>query len=489
MDELQIDRLARILGMPTARRSAVGILAALGLVSAPEVDSKRRKPRKHVASEKKKKKKKSNKRKDKDKDSVQTPPPPTSPDPSDSVLGVTSPPPGQCPPNPQFTGITWPFKPESGQWAIISGYRGGVDHCAAARECSSPNASQLYGLDFAKCLANKVDLETGTCTDVHPWARTTGDVVLAPVSGKVIWRCPPAVTGQVIPIVGIGIEVAGAPGHVVSLIHADGLPGVGSCVVKGEPIGTVSDGNCGAGIGNHIHLSIYKNNATRDAVSFTGQWAIDGCSYDVFESDVPDDPRLFDQHLGQLIPCGARCSDGILVEVDARQEWQTTPINWKTGEWHLFEVIGGLWTHWQGGRPYNAGTGEDFICADHFPIDQCFEPLPTFNHGGLIGRLANQLGQWGEAEGIGNRSIEPTECTGSGCGQVYANTLGLRINDTFLADNDGTLLVCVSKVPAETRRNKQGRGLIVPAVEDADRANHAGSQSPAIGPTPTPTAG
>lgn len=200
-------------------------------------------------------------------------------------------------PSPQSL-IQWPFdvSGSSGQWAIINGYRGYVDHALDG----SPNNYALFALDFAKCPSGQINHATEQCDQANSnWARTTGSELLSPVTGKIAWvdsKCHV-----------ISIDIAGAKGYRLVLGHVDPKTGtsfrVGDSVRQGDLIGSVSDGAC-FGVGDHLHMALYRYPTTqndlpfnRAAVPFTGDWKISGCNYPEHGTNS--------EYLGALVPCGA----------------------------------------------------------------------------------------------------------------------------------------------------------------------------------------
>ncbi len=194
----------------------------------------------------------------------------------------------------------WPFDLHDGQWAIVNGYRGSIDHAPGR----SPNNYALFALDFAKCLPAKVNRGKESCDLADGWANTVGAPVYAPVSGTIAWpddNC-----------LGASINIDGYPGLRVVLFHVDPLAGTTWSQLahstppkhfkQGEKIGTVSAGGC-IGSGNHIHMALYScSECVGDAGSqrvghpFSDQWSIDGCS-------LKDDGKTSDEYLGLLVPC------------------------------------------------------------------------------------------------------------------------------------------------------------------------------------------
>ncbi|MBA2598375.1 MAG: hypothetical protein H0V00_17270 [Chloroflexia bacterium] len=209
------------------------------------------------------------------------------------------PPPPACGMGGPFGGLSWPFNPGDGQWFIVNGYRGFVDHG------NPTNQAQLFGFDFAVCDPGSIDTTFGTCggatQDGWDKPNTIDRRVLAPVSGQVLWRDPES----------LGIRIAGASTHVLVIAHVSGLLAQGMCVIKGQEIGRVS----GSGNAPHIHMSLYRqisgSDANRDAVPFDGQFAIGAaCFYPAGDPSSSGDQPFVNQYLGRLVPCGKRCADG-----------------------------------------------------------------------------------------------------------------------------------------------------------------------------------
>jgi hypothetical protein len=216
-----------------------------------------------------------------------------------------------CLEHDEFRGFVWPFEANTGQWFIVNGYRGFVDHCDNQADCTDPNPGQLFGFDLAVCRPEFVDPETGSCGGATQagWDKpaTANKRVLAPVSGEVIWIDTEA----------IGIEITGEPGLVLAVAHVAGLPGKGSCVRKGQVIGHVSNANPNI---PHIHMSLYRQNGgrngRRDPVPFDGIFGIGSCFYPAGDPTDPTDEPSLRQYMGDLVPCTpGTCPSGIICDL------------------------------------------------------------------------------------------------------------------------------------------------------------------------------
>ncbi len=191
-----------------------------------------------------------------------------------------------------FTGVGWPFDPDDGQWFIFNGYRGHVDH-GVPNDPTLKNTSQRFGLDFAKCLPDELNLASGACGEDQSGrdvSATANSRVYSPVTGQILFNTD-----------AVGIRVAGASDHVIVLAHVVVSAAQGSCVAKNQDIGHVSGGT-----NAHIHMSLYERvnggDDQRTPVPFDGQWAIDACYY-------PDDGTRY-QYQDRIAPCGSLCGDG-----------------------------------------------------------------------------------------------------------------------------------------------------------------------------------
>jgi hypothetical protein len=196
--------------------------------------------------------------------------------------------------------ISWPFDVQDGQWAIVNGYRGGLDHAPGG----SPNNYALFALDFAKCLPDKVITSQGSeasCDLSSGWANTVGAVVYSPVSGTVAWSDETCH--------GLSIDIDGHSGYRIVLFHIDPLPGTSWSQLasnhthfnQGDKIGTVSAGSC-IGSGNHIHMALYScTDCSSDPASqrvgypFTASWSISNTAF-------PDDGNTANEYLGLIVP-------------------------------------------------------------------------------------------------------------------------------------------------------------------------------------------
>ncbi|MEM7799760.1 MAG: hypothetical protein AAF633_11265 [Chloroflexota bacterium] len=152
---------------------------------------------------------------------------------------------------------------------------------------------------------------------------------------------------------------------------------------------------------------------------------------------------------------GANNSAGQVATVDAENGWQSTGIELPANTSIKFEVTSGTWTHWSGTIGYNDGSGQDYICAENFEPQDCSEPLPGFNSGGLIGQVGDQI------FGIGSSKTIIL----SASGYLY-----LRINDAdrYLEDNDGVLTVSITTEESATATNTLSPAATEAATETPD---------------------
>lgn len=182
------------------------------------------------------------------------------------------------------------------------------------------------------------------------------------------------------------------------------------------------------------------------------------------------------------------CDNGFTMMVDARQGWQSHAVNWPEGSWHSYEVISGEWTHWQGGRPYNPGTGENFICAEHFSEEECSLPLYTYDQGALVARVQNAFGP-GPATGVGQRrTLQVVPTSGNIDPNRFVNAVELRINDGDggLSDNDGVLSVRICEVGEGGVARARERGVLLAPTSRAEAVKEPDDAEVAE-PTPTPS--
>ncbi len=136
-------------------------------------------------------------------------------------------------------------------------------------------------------------------------------------------------------------------------------------------------------------------------------------------------------HLNKATQIDSKKVSTATTQVNAALPWQATGIIITATEEVEIAVTSGQWTHWLGQRPYNNGIGEDYICANIMPADQCTEPLPEARKGSLIGQVGTHIFAIGSS----------TTLNSPQSGELY-----LRINDedAGLFDNDGVLTVTVS---------------------------------------------
>ena len=148
-------------------------------------------------------------------------------------------------------GLIWPVP--SGSWRIMQGYNG------SSHQDHSSTYQYYYSLDLVRADGN-----------------TAGQPVLAPASGTVRWLDPS--TG------GISIDIGN--GHAVAMFHVAVDPGLrdGTPVRAGQVIGHISGaGEPGFAGTAHLHFALWQTtdggNWSRDAVPFTGAYAIAGYDF------------------------------------------------------------------------------------------------------------------------------------------------------------------------------------------------------------------
>jgi uncharacterized protein YraI len=153
--------------------------------------------------------------------------------------------------NPGAGGIIWPVS--GGQWTIMQGYHGS----------SHQNQDSLWQYEYSLDLA-RVDGDTA------------GQPVYSPVNGVVRWTDPS--TG------GISIDIG--DGHAVAMFHVTFLGGLeaGTPVQQGQLLGEVSGPGGPGFMGTaHVHFTLWASNDNgnwdRQAVPFTGQYAISGMDF------------------------------------------------------------------------------------------------------------------------------------------------------------------------------------------------------------------
>jgi uncharacterized protein YraI len=148
-------------------------------------------------------------------------------------------------------GIIWPVS--GGLWYIMQGYNG------SSHQNQDSLWQYYYSLDLARRDGN-----------------TAGQQVISPVNGVVRWTDPGSG--------GISIDIGN--GHAVAMYHVDFMNGLeaGSTVRQGQHLGEVS-GPGGPGFAGtpHIHFTLWQSddegNWDREAVPFTGQYAISGMDF------------------------------------------------------------------------------------------------------------------------------------------------------------------------------------------------------------------
>jgi uncharacterized protein YgiM (DUF1202 family) len=148
-------------------------------------------------------------------------------------------------------GIIWPVS--GGQWTIMQGYHGS----------SHQNQDSLWQYEYSLDLA-RVD------------GNTAGQPVYSPVNGVVRWTDPG--TG------GISIDIGN--GHAVAMFHVNFMGGLeaGTAVQQGQYLGEISGPGVPGYMGTpHLHFTLWatsdNGNWDRQAVPFTGQYAISGMDF------------------------------------------------------------------------------------------------------------------------------------------------------------------------------------------------------------------
>jgi uncharacterized protein YraI len=148
-------------------------------------------------------------------------------------------------------GIIWPVS--GGQWTIMQGYHGS----------SHQNQDSLWQYEYSLDLA-RVD------------GNTAGQPVYSPVNGVVRWTDPG--TG------GISIDIGN--GHAVAMFHVTFMGGLeaGTPVQQGQYLGEISGPGGPGYMGTpHLHFTLWASsdngNWDRQAVPFTGQYAISGMDF------------------------------------------------------------------------------------------------------------------------------------------------------------------------------------------------------------------
>jgi uncharacterized protein YgiM (DUF1202 family) len=148
-------------------------------------------------------------------------------------------------------GIIWPVS--GGQWTIMQGYHGS----------SHQNQDSLWQYEYSLDLA-RVD------------GNTAGQPVYSPVNGVVRWTDPS--TG------GISIDIGN--GHAVAMFHVTFMGGLdaGTPVQQGQHLGEISGPGGPGYMGTpHLHFTLWASsdngNWDRQAVPFTGQYAISGMDF------------------------------------------------------------------------------------------------------------------------------------------------------------------------------------------------------------------
>jgi hypothetical protein len=126
-------------------------------------------------------------------------------------------------------------------------------------------------------------------------------------------------------------------------------------------------------------------------------------------------------------------SRGTIFDVHAKQRWQDTGIQVKSGDRLNIVQVGGMWTHWEPG-------GEELLYDANGYAALGLQPdtsLPSAFIGALIGRIGEEdghvfsVGRWGVI-------TSPAE-----------GTLFLAMNDGYYEDNAGFITVQIIVEPAD----------------------------------------
>lgn len=166
--------------------------------------------------------------------------------------------------------------------------------------------------------------------------------------------------------------------------------------------------------------------------------------------------------------------DGYTAAVSARDLWRGSGVILSGPGETFIEVVGGCWTYWLGGKPYNRGEGDpDYICSQRMPRSSCTEPMPDLAKSALIGRVG------GDPFAIGR---------GARFAATRAGELALRMNDSDGAqdDNDGSLYVRAgTRVVVDARQAWQPAVLTVAAGTPLVLQTAGGRWTHAAGASPS----
>ena len=295
----------------------------------------------------------------------------------------------------------------------------------------------IKGLDtnigWLATVGNKEDAVVGAKDSTHPraWLSTTIDeacwdpslLMHGCVFGSTAAR--QAVINNILLGSGISLDqqrrVAG-----LTLVGTDA-----DDVIRGTARSEVIDGLGGRDTlrGNAGDDSLYGGSGSDRLFGGRGNdWLEGESARDVFNGGPGFDHCSLSGEVGR----GCEVTEGdtsVRVQVSARTGWQRTGVVVEAGDVVSVSVVSGTWTHWEGGRPYNGGQGDTtYICANVMPASECFEPDPYSPQGALIGEIENWV------VGIGTANTFTAQRNGE---------LLLRINDLYVADNDGELTVDV----------------------------------------------
>lgn len=115
--------------------------------------------------------------------------------------------------------------------------------------------------------------------------------------------------------------------------------------------------------------------------------------------------------------------------VAATELWHDSGVYARAGDYVEITYISGQWSY-SPSQPLSDGNGppEQFVCTQHYPADQCNNPINDAVEGSLVGRIGSQLLPIGDA----------IQVTAQQSGDVQ-----LMINEYGLGDNRGALVVTI----------------------------------------------